>query len=186
MDPLISTFNSSLNNIVYRLKDDLKTIRTGRASPSMVEGLIVETYGGQTELKLLELAAIASEGPTVISIAPFDPSVIQDIEKAILKSPLGLSPQLQGNKILVRFPLLSQEQREKFRRLLAQTIEEKKLMIRNERDEIRKKIKLQFEQKILSEDNKFRLEKEIDNITHKYSIEIQQIRESKEREIMEV
>lgn len=186
MDPLITNFKTSLSSIILRLREDLKTIRTGRASPAMLENLMVETYQGQTKLKLMEMATITTDGPLLITIVPFDPSTMKDIEKAILKSPLGFSPQVQGTRIIVRIPPLSQEQREKFVRLLAQMIEEKKMVVRNQRDEIRKKIKAQFEQKLLTEDAKYRLEKEIDNITQKSSVEIQTIKENKEKEIMEV
>jgi len=186
MDPIISIFNSSCQSIILRLKDDLKTIRTSRASGSLVENLIVETYGGQTKLKLMELATITTSGPSIITISPFDPSTTQDIEKAILKSPLGLSPQVQGQKINVNIPALSQEQREKFLKLIGQKIEEKRVSVRNARDNERKKIKLSFENKELTEDQKFRLEKEIDNINEKIMEEIQSIKQNKEKEIMEV
>jgi len=186
MDPLISGFNNSLQNIVIRLKEDLKTVRTGRANPVMLENLIVEAYGGQSKLKMMEVATITTEGPSIILIQPFDPSTVQDIEKAILKSPLGFSPQVQGTRLLIKVPPLSEEQRLKFTKLIGQIIEEKKSIIRNERDNVRKTIKSQFENKDLTEDGKFRLEKEIDNITQKFTSEIQQIKESKEKEIMAI
>jgi len=186
MDPLISSFQSSLQSIVLRLKEDLKTIRTGRANPAILENLIVDAYAGQTKLKLLELSTITTEGPANIIVLPFDPSTIKDIETAILKSPLGFSPQTQGTRIIVRLPALSQEQREKFTKLVSQMIEDKKTQVRNERDEVRKKIKQDFEAKIVTEDQKFRLEKDIDSMTQKYNLEIQQIKESKEKEIMAI
>lgn len=186
MDPLISTFQTSLQNIILRLKEDLKAIRTGRANPAMLENLIVETYGGQSKLKLMELSTITTEGPSIIVILPFDPSTIQDIEKTILQSPLGFSPQVQGTRILVKVPPLSEEQRIKFTKLIGQIVEEKKETLRGERDNVRKTLKSQFENKTLSEDVKFRLEKEIDNITQKITAEIQEIKVSKEKEIMEV
>lgn len=186
MDPLISNFNSTLQQIVLRLKEELKTIRTGRANPAMLENLIVETYGGQTKLKIMEVATITTEGPSIILILPFDPSTIQDIEKTILQSPLGFSPQVQGTRILVKVPPLSEEQRIKFTKLIGQMVEDKKEVLRNERDNVRKTIKSQFESKTLSEDVKFRLEKEIDNIAQKVTAEIQTIKTSKEKEIMEV
>jgi len=186
MDPILSNFNSSLQNIVFQLKEDLKSIRTGRANPSMIEGMMIETYGGQTKLKLMELATILTEGASVIVIQPYDPSTTQDIERAILKSPLGLSPQAQGQRISVRIPPLSQEQREKMAKLIGQKVEEKRVMARNIRDESRKKIRIQFDGKEISEDERYRLEKEIDNINQKYLSEINSIKESKEQEIMAV
>lgn len=179
-------YKLSLDKIILQLREDLKTIRTGHANPAIVENLMVDAYGGQTKLKLMELSSITTDGPSVICIAAFDPSTVNDIEKAILKSPLGLSPRVQGTKILIAIPSLSQEQREKYVKLIGQKIEEKKVHIRNCRDEKRKKIKQLFENKELSEDEKFRQEKEIDTITQKYMTDIQSIKDNKVKEIMEV
>lgn len=181
-----SDFKTKSQKVIEALKEDLKTIRTGRASPSLVENLIVEAYGGSTKLKLMELATITTEGPTALSIAPFDPSILSDIEKAILKSPLGLSPAVQGSRILLRIPALSTEQREKFIKLAVEKIEDKKNQIRALRDDSRKSIKNSFEKKETTEDEKYRLEKEIDSESSLFMEEIQVIREKKEAEIKEV
>jgi len=179
-------FKQQSTKTLALLKEELKTIRTGRANPALVENLTVEAYGGQSKLRLFELATISTEGPTALLIVPFDPSIIMDIEKAILKSPLGLSPRTQGNHIIIQLPSLSTEQREKLIKLLGQKIEEKKIVIRNLRDETRKKIKNSFEAKDISEDEKYRLEKEIDNLTQNLMTEIEIIKENKEKEISEV
>lgn len=183
---IVSTFNQQSAKTISALKEDLKSIRTGRASPSLVENLVVETYGGQSKLRLLELATIMTEGASSISIIPYDPSVIQDIEKAILKSPLGLVPSAQGTRILIRIPALNTEQREKYIKVVGEKVEEKKVTIRNHRDDSRKTIKNAFEKKEMSEDEKYRLEKELDVRSTKFMEEINIIRESKEKEIMEV
>lgn len=185
MDP-ISDFKQQASKTVEILKEALKSFRTGRVSPSLVENLIVETYGGQTKLRLMELSIITTEGPQTLSIVPFDSSVISDIEKAILKSPLGITPITQGSRILLKIPSLSQEQREKILKLVNQTVETKKQMVRSFRDEARKSIKTGFEKKEISEDEKFRLEKEIDNLTQKYMEEIEVIKQSKSRQVMEI
>ncbi len=183
---VLSEIKSFNHKAISQLKEDLKSIRSGRANPALLENLIAEVYGGSTKLKLLELASIMTEGPSALTIVPFDPSTTSDIERAILKSPLGLTPQVQGSRITVRIPPLSQEQREKLLKVISQSIEEKKQMIRNYRDEARKKLKAQLEKKEITEDDKFRTEKEIDNITQEANTEIQSIRENKEKEIMEV
>jgi len=186
MDPVISEFQQNSEKAILYLKEDLKSIRTGRASPSLVENLVVETYGGQAKLKLYELASLSTEGPTTLVIVPFDPSIIADIEKSILKSPLGISPQTQGNRILLRLPTMATDQREKMIKLVGQKIEEKKVIIRGFRDEARKKIKLSFEKKETTEDNKFRLEKEIDNLTQKQMEELDKVKDNKEKGINEI
>lgn len=186
MNPLISEFKAFTQTIILQLKEELKSLRTGRANTALVEDLIVETYGGSTKLKLKELSTITTDGPTALLILPFDQSTSADIEKAILKSPLGLSPQVQGGKIIIRLPPLSEEQRQKMVKIANQKIEDHKVMIRHERDEVRKKIKQQFDAKTLGEDEKFRLEKEVETITQNSSAEMQTVKENKEQEIMEV
>ena len=185
MDP-ISEFKQSSQKVIENLKEDLKSIRTGRATPSIVENIFVDAYGGQSKLRLLELATITTEGPSALSIVPFDPSVLSDIEKSILKSPLGMSPIIQGNKITLKIPALSEEQREKFIKLVGQKVEERKGIIRNLRDHARKSIKIAFEKKEITEDDKFRQEKEIDLASQKYMEEIETHRQHKDTEIREV
>jgi len=182
----LTEFKTQLQTSISSLKEDLKSIRTGRANPAIVETLVVETYGGSTKLKMMELATITTEGPSAIVIMPFDPSTSSDIEKAILKSPLSLSPQVQGTKIIIRIPPLSEEQREKYVKLIGQKVEDKKGVIRNHGDEVRKKIKLAFDEKTLTEDDKYRLEKEVDTITQKANADLLEIREAKEQEIRQV
>jgi len=183
---IVSTFNQQSIKTITSLKEDLKSIRTGRASPNLVENLMVETYGGQTKLRLLELANIVTEGASALSIIPYDPSVTQDIERAILKSPLGLTPATHGTSILIRIPSLNTEQREKYIKVVKEKIEEKKITIRNHRDDARRIMKTAFEKKEMSEDEKYRLEKEVDLQSTKFMDEINIIKESKEKEIMEV
>jgi len=186
MDPIVLEFKLQSEKAINFLKEDLKSIRTGKSNPAILESLIVETYGGQSQLKLLELATIMTEGPSALSVSPFDPSTITDIEKAILKSTLGLSAAVQGNRLLVKIPALSQEQREKFVKLVNQKNEEKRNAVRNFRDEARKKVKLKFEKKEISEDEKFKLEKDIDTESQKQMEELQRVRENKEKEVMQV
>lgn len=182
----VSLFKQQAIKTIESLKEDLKSIRTGHASPSLVENLSVETYGGQTKLRLLELSTIMINGPSSLSIIPFDPTILQDIEKAILKSPLGLTPAVQGSKIIIRIPSLNTEQREKYIKIVGEKVEEKKVTIRNHRDSARKIIKTFFEKKEMGEDEKYRLEKEIDSQTTKFMEEINNIKESKENEIRQV
>ncbi|MBI4225710.1 ribosome recycling factor [Candidatus Roizmanbacteria bacterium] len=186
MDAILEQFKQSAEKTFIYLKEDFKSIRTGKSNPALLENLIIETYGGQSKLKLLELATIMTEGPTALSVTPFDPATLSDIEKTILKSSLGITPSIQGHRLLAKIPPLSQEQREKLVRLINQKTEEKKNVIRNYRDDARKKIKQLFESKEISEDEKYRIEKDIDSETQKMMEHLQKIRESKEREIMQI
>ncbi|MEK7070859.1 MAG: ribosome recycling factor [Patescibacteria group bacterium] len=186
MNPAVTDFKKHTEQALLHLKEDLKSIRTGRATPALIENMPVETYGGQTTLRLMELATIGTSDPSTLSIQPFDSSVQQDIEKAILKSALGLTPSTQGHIIIVKIPPLSQEQREKYIKLLGQKIEEKRNNVRNFRDDARRKVKHQLEKKEINEDQRFRVEKEIDSLSQSLMEDIQAIKEAKEKEIMQV
>lgn len=182
----LSTFKQNLQLTVNSLKEELKTIRTGRANPSMIENLEVEAYGGSTHLKLKELSTITTEGASALVILPFDPSTTVDIEKAILKSPLGLSPQTQGTRITIRIASMSQEQRDKYSKLVGQMVEEKRNIVRGHRDEVRKKVKESFDRKEMTEDDKYRMEKDIDLLTQKANEDLASVKEAKEKEIQEI
>ena len=186
MNPIVSQFKTVVQNTVSHLKEELKTIRTGRANPGLIETLESETYGGTMKMKLRDIASISTEGNDALVVIPFDPSTSQDIEKGIQKSPLGLNPQPHGNRMIVRIPPLSQEQREKYIKLISQKVEEHKVTIRGERDGARKKIKALQDTKEISEDERFRLEKDVETITQSSSEEISTVKEHKERDIMEV
>lgn len=186
MNEITSLFKTAINEHTDRLRDELKGIRTGRAHTGMVEGMQVDAYGGSMKMKLQELASITTEGTDGIVILPFDASTSQDIEKAILTSPLGLTPKIDGAKITLRIPPLSEEQRTKYVKLISQMIEDTKNAIRRERESVRKDIKHMFDAKELTEDDKFRLEKEIDAMIGESNTELQAIKDKKEQEIMAV
>lgn len=186
MNSVVPEFKQFIERVILNLKEDLKTIRTGRATPALIENLQVLTYSGSTTLKLREIATISTEGPQALVIVPFDPSIIADIEKAILTSSLGLSPAVQGTRLLVKIPPLSQEQREKFVKLAGQKVEERKVSIRGQRDEARRKIKGLMEKKEITEDMKFRLEKELDTESSRAMDEIDKAKQAKEVEILAI
>lgn len=186
MNPIIDEFKKKSADSILRLKEDLKAIRTGRSNPAVLEDIIVEAYGGQSKLKLQELATITTEGPSQLVVMAYDPLTIQDIERAILKSPLGLSPITQSTRIIIRIPPLSQEQRTKLTKIINQKVEEVKEIVRGHRDEARKKIKHQAEAEEITKDDRFRIEKDIDTATTKYNEELKTIKEHKDAEIMEV
>lgn len=186
-----------VNNVYSELKQrnqktydyvvsELRQIRTGQASPSLVEDLEVTAYNGTTKLTMKELASIATEGPTSLIITPFDPSIIQDIEKAIHASPLQLSPAVDGQIIRISIPSPTQEQREKYVKLANQKVEEGKIQFRVARDDARKDIKSLLEDKAITEDDKFRAEKEIDSITKEFTDKLEELKKKKHDDIMQV
>lgn len=183
---LISEFKQKAEKAIELTKQEIATIRTGKASPALVENFIVNTYQGTTKLKLKQLATISTQGPFDLVISPFDPSVIKDIEKALLKSNLNLTPIIEEKNIRLKIPPLSLEQRKNFLKIIAQKIEQGREKIRLARDEIRKKIKTSSENKELSEEERFRMEKEIDKITQEINNRIEEIKNKKEKELMEI
>jgi ribosome recycling factor len=182
----LQEFRSSLEDVLTYTRDNLASIRTGRASPALVENISVTTYGGQATLKVIELATITTSGPQEILVSPFDQSTLQDIEKAIRDSSLGFSVSVSGTQIRAKTPPLSQEQREKYVKLVTQFAEEGRETLRHERDEIRKKVKTTFEAKELSEDEKRRAETDIDKVAKEYTDKIDEMKGRKEQEVMTV
>jgi ribosome recycling factor len=182
----INDFKSKLAGLLEYVRNDLQMLRTGKTSPALIENVIVETYGGTTKLSLRELATTTTDGPMSLLIAPFDPSTIQDIEKAILTSPLHLQPQVEGKNIRIRIPPINEDQRKQILKIVSQKIEEGKEKLRAGRDEIRKKVKTAQETKDISEDVRFRIEKDIDKITQDFTLQLETVKDKKEKEVMEV
>lgn len=181
-----SQFEKKLKEAVLQTKEAVFTIRTGKVSPSLVENIMVEAYQGQSKLKLMELASIITSRPSTLLVTPFDPTVIPDIEKAIISSPLNLSPRVEKEKIYIQVPPLTEEQRQKFLKLICQKVEEGRENIRIVRDEIRKKVKIAYEADELTEDDKYRIEKQIDETTQIYNSQLEDLKKRKEKEIIEI
>lgn len=181
MDPLIK-FKQESEKVISHLASELKSFRTGKASPAIVEEIEIEAYS-QTKLRLKEVAAITTLDSASLLVKPFDPSILNNIEKAILKTPLGITPQVQGSQIILKFPPLTEEQRQKLIKFLNQTIEEKRNLVRRFRDESRKMIKTQFTEKKITEDQRFRLEKQLDEETKNFMAKIDELKTKKEVEL---
>ncbi|KKP69489.1 MAG: Ribosome-recycling factor [candidate division CPR3 bacterium GW2011_GWE2_35_7] len=160
----IATFNDNSSKAIKAFIDKLSTFRTGRATSSLVENLMVDTYG--TKMPLKSLSSISIPDPKIIMLQPWDRNNIPFIEKAILTSNLGLTPQTEGNIIRVVVPALTGERREEFKKLVKQESENSRVTIRGFRKEAMDEIKLKKESKELSEDEETRakneLQKEVD------------------------
>ena len=173
-----------LQNIIDYLKSELSTIRTGRAHATMVEDLPVEAYGQKMILK--ELASITVPDPQLIVLDPWDKSVIPDIEKAVRESKLGLSPVVDEEVIRVPVPSLSEERRQEFVKLVKEIVEETRQKVRYARQEAIEEIRRQEKDKEISEDEKFRLQKEIQGQVEDCNREIKEMGEGKEEEILRI
>ena len=182
----LNNFKTQLSQSVNRTQDNMATIRTGRATSALVENIMVNTYGGQANLKVIELATITNEGPQTLLVTPFDPSVTADLEKALRESSLGFSVSVSGSQIRAKTPPLTEEQRQKYTKLVSQFSEEGREAIRRARDEIRKKLKDEFDNKELSEDQKYRLEDEIDKTAKEFTDKIEELKKRKEQEVLNI
>lgn len=182
----LNSFKNKLQGLVNRTSDNFATIRTGRVSPALIENIMVNTYGGQVTLKVIELATITSEGPQTLLVVPFDPTVLPDLEKALRESNLGFSVILSGNQIRAKSPPLTEEQRQKYTKLVSQFAEEGRESLRRARDEVRKTIKEQFDAKEISQDQKYRTEEEIDKIAKESTEKIDELKKRKEQEVLTI
>lgn len=165
------------------LKSDLSGIRTGRANPGLVDSLRVDVYGSPTPMK--QLASVGAPEPTQIVIRPYDPGTIKDIEKAILASDLGFTPQNDGRVIRLNVPPLSTEVRRKLVGRIKDLTEAAKVAIRNIRRDGNKAAEQSEKDKILTEDDCERIQKEIQDLTKRYEDDVTKLAKSKETEVME-
>ncbi|MEJ5300716.1 MAG: ribosome recycling factor [Thermodesulforhabdaceae bacterium] len=172
-----------MDKTLKTLEQEYKRLRTGRASPSLLEGIKVEYYGTPTPLN--QLATITVPEPRTIMVQPWDQSVISDVERAILKSDLGLNPSNDGKIIRVHIPPLTQERRQELVKHIKKMAEEAKVAVRNIRRDANEMLKDLKKEKQISEDEQFKGQDQIQKLTDDYIKKIDQLFEKKEKEIME-
>lgn len=165
------------------LKNSLSGIRTGRATPGLVDSVRVEAYGSQSPLK--QLASIAAPEPSQLVIRPYDAGTIKDIEKAIVASDLGLNPQNDGKIIRINIPALSTDVRKKMVSRIKELAEEAKISIRNIRRDANKAIEAAEKEKEISEDDRDRLKEDVQELTKKFESEASEVAKAREAEVME-
>jgi ribosome recycling factor len=173
-----------MKSAVLALEEDLAGIRTGRASPALVERLHVEYYGMLTPL--IQLASISVPESRSLLIKPFDASSLKAIERAILASDLGLMPNNDGKSIRLNLPPLTEERRRELVKVVHHRLEEARVAVRNIRRDAIKDLREFEEEKLISEDELKRGEEGLQNLTDKYVEIVNQVGEHKEMEIMEV
>lgn len=178
--------SSKFQKIIDLVASDVGTIRTGRATPSLVESIVVPAYGGTQHLKVVELAGISAPDPTQIVISPWDKSIIGDIKKGIEAANVGMNPSIDGDLIRITMPPLTTEDREKYVKLLSQKLEAGKVMIRQIRGDEMHEFKKKFEAKEISEDEKFGQEKRLQELTDQFIAKIEEIGEKKKQELLQI
>ncbi len=183
LDDIYSELRDRMNRAVQTLESDYKRLRTGRASISLVDEIRVDYYGTATPLS--QLSTLTIPDPRTIVIQPWDTSVVGEIEKAILKSDLGLTPMSDGKAIRINIPPLTAERRRDLVKVVKKKAEESKVAVRNIRRDIIEKTKELKKDKKVSEDEQFRAQDEIQKATDDYVKKIDTIYSAKEKEILE-
>lgn len=166
------------------LKSELRTIRTGKATPKVLENIYVDYYGASTPIN--QLATISHPEARTLMIKPFDASAVDNVEKAILKSDLGIHPNIDGAKIILNFPMLTEENRKKLSKKVKEQSEKSKIALRNERRDANDQLKKMEDKSEITEDDLQRGLEEVQDIIDEYTETIDEIVEKKMNEIMAV
>jgi len=179
---IVSDSESRMKKAVEILQEDLRAVRTGRASTGLVENIRVDYYGTATPLK--QMATLATPQAEMIVIKPFDPASIRDIEKAIRSTDLSIAPIVDGKLIRLNIPPLSEERRKQLAAQAKQTGEQTKVSIRNIRREANKHLEKQQKDKLITEDDLQAGKKQVDDITKEYTDKVDLLVKNKSDEIM--
>jgi ribosome recycling factor len=166
--------------------NDIASIRTGRAVPSLVEDIQVSVYGGQQRLTIKELATISAPDTQTLTISPWDKSIIGDIRKGMMEANVGMNPSIDGEILRISLPPMTGEERERYIKLLGTKLENGKIMIRQVRGDGMHEIKSGFEKKEITEDEKFQQEKKLQEITDEHINKIEEIGKRKEEELRQI
>ena len=173
-----------MQKCVASLKNELKKLRTGRAHTSLLEHIRVEYYG--TEVPLQQVANIAVEDARTLTVTPWEKSMVQPVEKAIMKSDLGLMPNTAGTVIRVPMPPLTEERRRDLTKVVRHEAENARVAVRNVRRDVMNELKEMLKEKLLSRDDDRRAHEEVQKLTDKHVAEIDHVLADKEKELMQV
>jgi ribosome recycling factor len=165
-------------------EEDIKSIRSGRASPQLIEPLIANAYGGQ--MPLSQLATVSSQGPLTLMVQVWDQGLVPSVEKAILESPLGLNPMTAGTSIRLQFPELTEERRRELGKLVSQYGEKARVATRAVRRDILDQLKKAEKKKDISEDDLHRLTQEVQKMTDESIQRVDKMVSAKEAELMKI
>jgi len=173
-----------MKKAVEALQGDLMAIRTGRASPALLDRVRVDYYGTPTPLN--QLASVSAPEPRLLLVRPWDPSVLGDVERAILKSELGLTPNNDGKVIRLVIPRLTEERRQELAKIVGRRVEEGRVAIRNIRREAIDDLREFEKEKLISEDEMYGGRENIQELTDRYVERVDEIGKAKEAELLEI
>ena len=181
-DEVLTETRRKMDKVLEVMARDLSRVRTGRASVALLEGIKVDCYG--TSMPLPQVASLAAPEARLLTVQPWDPTVLGDIEKAILKSDLGLNPVNDGKIIRLPIPTLTTERRKELVKMVKKMEEEAKVALRNLRREANEDFKEMKKEKLLSEDDAHRGQEEVQKVTDEYIKKTEVQAAEKEKEIM--
>ncbi|MBI2194943.1 MAG: ribosome recycling factor [Planctomycetes bacterium] len=184
MDDILLDAEEKMEAAVRILKDEFRGIRSGRASPALVDSLKVECYGATSSMK--QLATIGAPDPRTLVIRPYDRHILGDMEKAILKSDLGLTPSNDGKVIRITIPPLSEERRKQLIGRLKEMAEASRVNLRSVRRDANRQIEQEQKDGLIPEDEAFRGKDEVQKLIKTYEEQIAAALEAKSREVMEI
>ena len=180
---IVHTTDEKLKKAIDFVNRNFAEIRTGRANPSIVEGLHVDYYGTPTMLK--QLATITTQDAHMLLIQPWDATAIPEVEKAIFKSNLGITPATDGKVIRLAVPSLSKERRQEMVKIVHKMAEDGRISLRTIRHEAKAHLEKMEKDKAITEDDKFRGIDEVQKLVDKYASKIEEILKTKEKEVLE-
>ena len=183
-ESVLADVDRRMDRAIDALHRDLNSLRTGRATPSLIENVTVDYYGVPTPLK--QIAAISAPDARAILVQPWDKQALREIEKSLLKSEMGFNPTNDGNNIIVPIPPLNQERRQDLVRLLKKKIEDGKVSIRNVRRDGQENLRKMERDKAISQDQSRRAQEQLQKATDGHTKIIDQVATTKESEIMQV
>lgn len=184
MNQFITKHQEEFTKAIEFFKKDIATLRTGRATPGLLDNVQVEAYGSKTPLNALGNISVADA--TSMIITAWDKSVLKDIEKAIVVADLGVSVVNEGDKIRLSVPSLTEENRKDLVKKLNVKMEEARVQVRHARESVKLSIEKAFGDKEISEDDKFRFMKELDEVVAKNNELVKEIKDKKEKDIMTI
>jgi len=181
---VVSKMEEAMKDRMAKMAKEFSVMRTGRANPMVLENVKVEAYGSTVPLK--QVAAVSVPEARTLEIRPWDPSTLQDIEKALQKADVGAMPQNDGKLIRISLPMMTEDRRKDLVKLLKKLGEEFKVGVRNERQDAVNKVKKSFQAKEITEDDHRGLEQRIQKITDSFTKQIDEQVAAKEKEILTV
>lgn len=187
MNPdLVNEMKARMQKALMVLQEDLATVRTGRAMPSLIENVIISVYAGAQRLRIKELATISASDPQTLVLQPFDPSIAGEIQKGIMEANIGLIPSSDGNVIRILIPPLSEERRKELIKLMKQKLENGRIVIRQIRQDARNIVRKQHNNKEISEEQMYSIDQEIQKITDQIMLPVDEMGRKKEAELLQI